>query len=105
MAPHAPLLMPSSGFKGPVVHLHGLTGLRIVGRKSRLGYLYQYAWRAWTAQECSLMLGYKLDISCCTNKDGFSQRQAHKIIIMVAYIKLLIGGYIPYHSEEHTCFS
>ena len=50
LAPHTPLLMPSSGFTGPVIHLHGLTGFAC---ESRLGYLYQYAWCAWTVQECS----------------------------------------------------
>ena len=35
------------------MHLHGLTGLRKAACESRLGYLYQYAWSAWTVQECN----------------------------------------------------
>ena len=53
LAPHTPLLIPFSGSIGPVVHLHGLTGSRKAACKSRLGYLYQYAWCGWTVQECS----------------------------------------------------
>ena len=36
------------------MHLHSLTGLRKAACESRLGYLYQYAWCAWTVQECSV---------------------------------------------------
>ena len=36
--PHTPLIMPFSGSTGPVVHLHGLTGLRKAACESRLGY-------------------------------------------------------------------
>ena len=66
LAPHIPLLMPFSGSTGPVVHLHGLTGSRKAACESRLGYLcvYQYAWCAWTVQECTfnvrLQLGFRL---------------------------------------------
>ena len=52
LAPHTPLLMPFSGSTGPVVHLHGLTGLRKAACEIILIYLYQYAWCGWTVQEC-----------------------------------------------------
>ena len=72
LAPHTSLLMPFSGFTGPVVHLHGLTGLRKAICESRLGYLYPCAWCAWTVQECSFnVLSHKLDFNCCANRDGF----------------------------------
>ena len=38
LAPHTSLLMPFSGSKGPVVHVHGLTGSRKAFCESRLGY-------------------------------------------------------------------
>ena len=83
LAPHTSLLMPFSGSTGPVVHLNGLTGLKKVICGSRLGYLYQYAWCAWTAtvQEriyVAFMLSYKLDFSCCANKDGFCKSSYSK---------------------------
>ena len=54
LAPHTLLIMPFSGYTGLAVHLHGLTGLRKAACESKLGYLYQYAWCAWTVQECSV---------------------------------------------------
>ena len=56
------------------MHLHGLTGSRKTACESRLSCLYQYAWYAWTVQECT---GYNLDFSCCANKDGF-HRDSHE---------------------------
>ena len=37
LAPHTPLLMPFTGSTGPVVHPHGLTGLRKAACESKLG--------------------------------------------------------------------
>ena len=42
LAPHTSLLMPFTGSTGPVVHLHGLIGLRKAICESRLGYLYTH---------------------------------------------------------------
>ena len=53
LASHTSLIMPFPGSTGPVVYLHGLTGLRKAICESRLGYLYPCAWCAWTVQECS----------------------------------------------------
>ena len=50
---HTSLLVPFSGSKGPVVHVHGLTGSRKALCESRLGYLHPCAWCAWTVRECS----------------------------------------------------
>ena len=69
--------MPFSGSTEPVVHLHGLTGSRKASCESRLGYIYismlgvpgQY-------KSVALMLSYKLNFSCCANKDGF-HRDSH----------------------------
>ena len=72
------LLMPFSSSTGPVVHLHGLTGLRKATCKSRLSYLHQYTWCAWTVQDVALMLGYILDFGCCANKDSFGRDSSHK---------------------------
>ena len=73
LAPHTSLLMPFTGSTGPIVHLYGLTGLRKAICEGRLGYLYPYAWCTWTVQECSFNIKlYKLDFSCCANKDGFA---------------------------------
>ena len=72
LAQHTPLLMPFSDSTGPVVYFHDLTGSRKATCESKLGYLYQHAWCAWTVQGCiALMLGNKLDFSCCANKDSF----------------------------------
>ena len=41
-APHTPLLMQFSSSTGPLVYLHGLTGLGKATCGSRLGYLYLF---------------------------------------------------------------
>ena len=53
LAPHTSLLMPFTGSTGPVVYLHGFTGLRKAPCESIFGYLYPCAWCALTVQECS----------------------------------------------------
>ena len=71
MAQHTSLLMPFTGSTGPVVHVHGLTGLRKAICESRPGYLYPYAWCAWKYESVALMLSHKMDFNYCANNDGF----------------------------------
>ena len=41
--------------------------------ESMLGWLYTYAWCAWTVLECSFNVK---DFSCCANRDSF-HRSSH----------------------------
>ena len=74
LVPHTPLLMPFSGSTGPVVHLHGLTGSRKPPVKADLAICINMLGVPGQCKSVALMLGYKLDFSCCVNK---SQRQSH----------------------------
>ena len=78
LAPHTSLLMPFTGSTGPVVHVHGLTGLRKAICESRLGYLYPCAWCALKYESVALMLSHKMDFNCCANNDGF-RKSSHNL--------------------------
>ena len=72
-----PLLIPFSGLTGPVVHLHGLTGLRKAPVKADLAIYINMLGVPGQYKSVSLMLGYNLDFSCYANKDGF-HRNSHR---------------------------
>ena len=78
LAPHTSLLIPFTGSTGPVVHVHGLIGLRKAICESRPGYLYLSAWCAWKCESVALILSHKMDFNCCANNVGF-RKSSHNL--------------------------
>ena len=84
---HTPLLIAFTGSTGPVVHLHGLTGSRMPSVQADLVIYTHMLGVPGQCQSVALMLGYKLDFSCCVNKEGFCKSmQLHLLITKLSQI-------------------
>ena len=102
LAPHTSLLVPSSGSKGPVVHVHGLTGSRKTLCESRLDYLYPCIWCAWTVGECSFnVISHKMNFNCCANRDGF-RIDSHIYIYIYIYVILHLPNIINHCDNSNV---
>ena len=86
LAPHTSLVMPFTGSTGPVVHVHGLTGLRKAICESRRGYLYLCAWCAWKCESVALILSHKMDFTCCANNDGFHKSSHNLTLVLINFV-------------------
>ena len=99
--------MPFNGSTGPVVHVHGLTGLRKAICESRPGYLYLCAWCAWKCESVALMFSHKMDFMCCTNNDGF-RKSSHNLTqsLLILYCKNTTHTYLAcmYYVGINSCY-
>ena len=71
LVPHTSLLVPFSGSKGPVVHIHHLTASRKPSVKVDLAIYTHVLGVPGQYESVALMLSHKMDFSCCANRDGF----------------------------------
>ena len=86
---HTSLSMPFTGSTGPVAYLYGLIGLRKAICESRLGYLYPYAWCAWTVLECSFNVVVVPIRMVYANWQIQSQMELLRLIIIIVNIHSL----------------
>ena len=61
------IIVPFSGSKGPVVHVHGLTGSRKPSVKADLATYTHVLGVPGQYESVALMLSHKMDFNCCAN--------------------------------------